>query len=307
MLLKIINFMYKQITYNKRKTAILIAVFVIFFLFLGAFVGRLYDYGWGGLVLALIISTGMSLFSYYQADKIALWSTGAKSIAKEDNPYLYRIIENLCLASGLPLPKIYLINDPSPNAFATGRDPEHASLAVTTGLLQMLENEELEGVLAHELSHIKNYDIRLMTIVIVLIGAISLISNWTMRASFWSGSRDSNSDRGGNLGGILAILGIILIILSPLIAQLIQLAISRKREFLADADGALLTRYPEGLARALEKISSFKKPMRNANSATAHLFIANPYGSAKKIGALFSTHPPIEARIKALRAMEENR
>lgn len=299
--------MYKQIAYNKRKTAILIAVFILFFLFLGWLIGRLYGYGWGGLTLALIISTGMSLFSYYQADKVALWSTGAKPISKTDNPYFYRLVENLCIAAGLPLPKIYLINDSAPNAFATGRDPRHASVAATTGLLQMLENEELEGVIAHELSHIKNYDIRLMTIVIVLIGAISIISNWTLRASLWGGNHDSNSERGGNLGGILAILGIILIILSPLIAQLIQLAVSRKREFLADADGALLTRYPEGLSRALEKIASYKRPMRSVNTATAHLFIASPFGSAKKISSFFSTHPPIEERIKALRAMEENK
>jgi heat shock protein HtpX len=299
--------MYKQITYNKRKTAILIAIFIFILLLLGWLIGQLYDYGWQGLILALGISAAISLFSYYQGDRVALWSTGAKPITKDDNPYLYRIIENLCLTAGLSLPKIYLIQDPSPNAFATGRDPKHASIAVTTGLLGMLANEELEGVLAHELSHIKNYDIRLMTIVVVLVGTIALISNWTLRWSFLGGGRRSNNEKGGNLGAILAIVGVILIILSPLIAQLIQLAISRKREFLADASGALLTRYPEGLASALEKIASHKRPMLRANTATAHLFIANPYGAAKKMATFFSTHPPIEKRIKALRAMAENK
>lgn len=299
--------MYKQITYNKRKSALLILIFIFFFLFIGWLIGKIYGYGLPGLVLALVISGVMSLFSYYQGDKVALWTTGAKPISKNDNPYLYRMVENLCLTAGLPLPKIYLINDPAPNAFATGRDPEHASIAVTTGILQILENEEMEGVLAHELSHIKNYDIRLMTIVIVLIGAISLISNWTLRWSFWGGGRRSSDSKENGLNGILAIVGIILIVLSPLIAQLIQLAISRKREFLADASGTLITRYPEGLANALQKIGSYKQPMLHANTATAHLFIANPFGGAKKISSFFSTHPPIEERIKALRAMAENR
>ncbi|MDD5043511.1 MAG: M48 family metallopeptidase [Patescibacteria group bacterium] len=294
--------MHDQITSNKRKTALLIIIFVIFILFLGWFFGQLYELGNFGLVIAIIISVLMSLTSYYGGDKVALWTAGAKPIAKQDNPYVYRLVENLCIAAGLQTPKIYLIPDPAPNAFATGRDPEHASIALTTGIVEKLENEELEGVIAHELSHIKNYDIRLMTIIIVLVGIIALLADWMVRFQF-SGHKNNN-DRGGQVGAILFIAGIILAILSPLIAKLIQLAISRKREFLADADGALLTRYPEGLARALEKISQNKTPLQGANNATAHLYIANPFGSSRAyFSKLFSTHPPTEERISILRQM----
>jgi len=295
--------MYQQIESNKRKSAILIIFFIIFILFLGWIFDKLTGYGYGGLILAMFISLSMSLFSYFKGDKIALWTAGAKSIKKEDNPYVYRLVENLCITAGLPLPKIYLIPDPAINAFATGRDPEHASLAITIGAIEKLENEELEGVIAHELSHIKNYDIRLMMIVIVLVGMIVLLSDWLMRSFLW---RRRNDDRdSGQLGLFLLIIGVVLALLSPLIAQLIQLAVSRKREFLADASGALLTRYPEGLARALEKISKETKPLLRANDATAHLYIANPFGekTQKFFHKIFSTHPPIEERIKALREM----
>jgi heat shock protein HtpX len=195
-----------------------------------------------------------------------------------------------------------VINDYSLNAFATGRDPEHASVAVTTGIVSLLENEELEGVIAHELSHVKNYDIRFMTIVIVCVGIVSLLANWFLRLSFFGGENRS-SRSSGNIGLILAIIGVVLIIFSPIISKIIQLAVSRKREYLADSSGVLLTRYPEGLARALEKIDAHTAPMARANAATAHLFITNPFGKQRRWRNLFSTHPPIEERIKALRSM----
>jgi heat shock protein HtpX len=231
-----------------------------------------------------------------------LVSTGAVEIKKEDNPYVYRMVENLCITAGVPTPKVYIINSPALNAFATGRDPEHASIALTTGIIQALENEELEGVIAHELSHIKNFDIRLMTIVVVLVGSIAIISNWFFRANFFMGGRKSNDKEGGQFGAIIMIVGLVLMILSPIIAELIKLAISRKREYLADASGSLLTRYPEGLARALEKISKSNTPLQTASAATAHLFISNPL-KGKSLTSLFSTHPPIEDRINKLRGM----
>lgn len=297
--------MYKQISANKRKSFFLIAIFVIFVIFLGWLFGQFTGDSYGALTMALIISLLMALISFYSGDKVALWTAGAKGpIQKNDNPYVYRMVENLCLTAGLPLPKIYLIPDSAPNAFATGRDPKHAAIALTTGLVEKLENEELEGVIAHELSHIKNYDIRLMMIVIVLVGIVALLADWLLRFRFFGGRRDDR-DGGGQIGAILLLIGLVLAVLSPLIAKLIQLAVSRKREFLADADGSLLTRYPEGLARALEKISNFKEPMRRANDATAHLYIANPFGGKTKnfFHKLFSTHPPVEERIKNLRSM----
>lgn len=258
----------------------------------------LYIGSFDAMILAIIISFFMTLISYYKGDAIALSSTGAKPVSKEENPYVYRMVENLSISIGIPTPKVYMIDSPALNAFATGRDPEHASIAVTTGIVTALENEELEGVLAHELSHIKNYDIRVMTIVIVLVGAVSLISNMFFRGGFLGGRR-RNSEEGG-AGGVFAIVGIVLLILSPIIAKLIQLAISRKREYLADASGALMTRYPEGLARALEKIKQSNIPLNTASAATAHLFISNPF-TGKAFANAFSTHPPIEERIKRLR------
>jgi len=297
--------MYKQITSNKRKSFLLIAIFVIFVIFLGWIFGQISNDGYGALILAVTISLVMALVSFYSGDKIALWTAGAKGpIQKNDNPYVYRLVENLCITAGLTMPKVYVIADPAPNAFATGRDPKHASIAITTGLIERLENEELEGVIAHELSHIKNYDIRLMMVVIVLVGVVALLSDWLLRFRFFGGRRDDR-DSGGQLGVILLLVGIVLAILSPLLAKLIQLAVSRKREFLADADGALLTRYPEGLAKALEKISAYGEPMIRANDATAHLYISNPFGGKKNkfFHKLFSTHPPVEERIKTLRGM----
>lgn len=294
--------MYKQIDSNKRKTVILITIFIVFVLFLGWFYGQITNTGYIGLGIAIIISLVMAIFSYFSGDKVALATAGAKKIEKKNNPYVYRMVENLCITAGLPLPKVYIINDPNINAFATGRDPKHASIAITQGAIDKLENEELEAVIAHELSHIKNYDIRLMMVVIVLLGIIVLLADWLIRGFLWG---KADSDSRDKLGGILIIAGIILAILSPLIAQLIQLAVSRKREYLADADGALLTRYPQGLANALEKIKKTNQmPLKKANNATAHLYIANPFGQTKKfLVKAFSTHPPIEERIAKLRKM----
>lgn len=266
---------------------------------IGYFIGEYYNLGYWGILIAALYSVLISLLSFYSGDKVALLTAGAKGpIKKEDNPYVWRLVENLCIAAGLNMPKIYIIPDSGMNAFATGRDPKHASIALTSGLIENLENEELEGVIAHELSHIKNYDIRLMTIVILMVGIITLLADFFIRFSFGR-SRDRKN-------GALALVGLILIILSPIFAKLIQLAISRKREFLADASAALLTRYPAGLASALKKISRHSS-LNMPNKATAHLFIANPFKQSSSRGKILSkflsTHPPIEERIKALEEM----
>jgi heat shock protein HtpX len=295
--------MYNQIDSNKRRTWALIIIFVVIICAIGWFISYTYNDGYLSLAIATIFSLAMALFGYYGGDKVALLTAGAKPLQKADSPYLHNMVENLCITAGLPQPKIYLMDDGAINAFATGRDPKHASIAVTTGALQKLENEELEGVIAHELSHIKNYDIRLMMIVIVLVGIIALLSDWFLRFRLFGG-RKSDNGNGGNIGLVIFVIGIVLLILSPLIAQLIKLSISRRREYLADASGALLTRYPEGLARALEKINQDPAILDHANNATAHLYIANPFkGSGKFMAGLFSTHPPIEERIKKLREM----
>jgi len=247
----------------------------------------------------------MSFGSYWYSDKIVLKMARARPLEKKENPELYRIVENLSLTAGLPMPKIYIIEEKQPNAFATGRDPKHAVVAVTRGLLEKLDRVELEGVISHEISHIKNKDILLSTIVVILVGLVALLSDFFLRVSFWGGIRRDSRDSSG--GSVLMILGIIAAILAPLAATLLQLAISRKREFLADASGALLTRYPEGLARALEKISQDSTPLKSANNATAHLYFQNPFKGKEKtswVARLFMTHPPVEERIKALRGMK---
>jgi len=288
---------YDFISSNKRKSVALIIIFTILVVAVGALVDYMYD--GGGIILT--IAVGYSLFSsligFYSGDKVALAVSGAKEINEVDNPYLYRMVENLCISTGMPMPKVHVMNDPAINAFATGRDPEHSSIAVTTGALQHLENEELEGVLAHELSHIKNYDIRVMTLVMVLAGTIAIIADLALRSFIWGGGRRKREG-----GGALLVIGLILMIIAPIVAQLIKLAVSRKREYLADASGALMTRFPEGLARALEKINVQNQSMRKPSSATAHLFIANPF-RGKSMAAFFSTHPPVENRIQALRKM----
>lgn len=299
---------YDLINKNKRQSYLLIGSFLIIITLLGwAFSLRFNNPGI--LYFAVGFSILSSLISYYFSDSITLALSSAKEIDRQTNPELYRIVENLCIAAGLPTPRIYIIEDTAPNAFATGRDPQHAVVCVTTGILQKLEQTELEGVIAHELSHIGNYDIRVMTLVVVLVGIITLLADWMLRASFFGGRRRSSDREGGQIGAIIAIFGLVLAILSPIIATLIKLAVSRQREFLADASGALLTRYPEGLARALEKISQDKEPLEAANKATAHMYIINPlkeHQGQDSIGwfaKMFNTHPPVEDRIKRLREM----
>jgi len=289
--------LYTQQSRNVTKTWLLMSAFFVIVIGIGFFFSQYYGNP-NILYFFVIFSIGMNVMSYWYSDKIALKLNHAKQIKKEENPELWNIVENLSITAGLPMPKLYVINDPSPNAFATGRNKEHAVVAVTTGLLQILDRNELEGVIAHELSHIGNRDILLSTVVVVLVGFISIVADMFLRSMFWGGGRSRDNDRGG---GIMMLVGILLSILAPIFAILIQLAISRKREFLADASGALLTRYPEGLANALVKISKYPKPMTYANKATAHLFIANPFGGmGKKVSGLFNTHPPMEARVKAL-------
>ena len=258
------------------------------------------------VVIAVIFSLFMNFFSYWFSDKIVLAMSGAKLITKEENLEFYRIVENLCITAGLKMPKLYVINDESPNAFATGRNQEHSAVAVTSGLLQILNKNELEGVIAHELSHIGNKDILISTIVVILVGFVALLSDFFIRAQFFRGRRNDR-DGGGQAQLIMMLVGIVLAILAPIIAMLIQLAISRRREFLADASGALLTRYPEGLASALEKISNYPVALKRVNKATAHLYISSPLKSRQAtswLGKLFMTHPPVEERIKALQGLE---
>ena len=286
---------------NIRKTWLYLFSFSLIIIGLGWLISYLLD-SYIILVIAVVYSFFVSFFGYWFSDKIVLNMAGAKAIEKKDNPELYRIVENLCITAGLPLPKIYVISSDQPNAFATGRNPDYAAVAVTTGLLERLERAELEGVIAHELSHIGNRDTLLQTIVVVLVGVVVLITRLFWRVSFFGGS--SSKKKGGN---VLMIVGVVSIILAPLLAQLIKLAISRKREFLADASGALLTRYPEGLARALEKISSNPISFKKAGPSIAHLFIVSPFKGKESqswFNKLFSTHPPVEQRVKALRGME---
>ncbi len=285
---------YTQQDKNVRKTWFLMTLFLVIIIGFGYFISYYYNSP-GILYFAVIFSVMMNILSYWYSDKIVLSMSGAKEAVHDEYPELYHIVENLSITAGLPMPKVYIMNEPSPNAFATGRNKDHAVVAVTTGLLKILNKTELEGVIAHELSHIGNRDILLSTVVVVLVGFVSILANIFMRGGLRRGSDDNKG------GGILMIIGIIFVILSPIFAQLIQLAISRKREFLADASSVLLTRYPEGLVEALQKISGVNIPMQKANSATAHLFISNPFGgTGKKVSGLFSTHPPTEDRVKAL-------
>ena len=291
--------MYEVIASNRRRTVVLFVVFVGLLLALGFVFSRVFEAPWllwAAVILSLVSAWG----GYFYSDRLVLSVTGARPIRKSEFPELVRIVENLSITSGLSCPSIYVIHDPSPNAFATGRDPKHAAVAVTTGLLKILDKSELEGVIAHELSHIKNYDILIATLAVTLAGAVVLASDFFLRTSFF---RSSRSNRGG--GSILVVLGLLLAILAPIFATLLQLAVSRKREFLADADAAFLTRYPEGLIEALEKLSKSPYPLQRVSRATAHLFIVDPL---KKWGegwsTLWSTHPPLAARIAALKKFQ---
>lgn len=290
--------LYQEQSNNLGKTWALMAAFFIVVIAIGW--GVSWYYGNPGILYgAVIFSILMNVGSFWFSDKVVLSMTGAKPAKREEYFDLYTITENLSITAGMPMPKLYVINDPAPNAFATGRDEKHAVVAATTGLLALLDRTELEGVIAHELSHVKNRDMLVMTVAVVLAGFVAIVADMFLRMSmFGGGNRDDN----GKAGALFAVLAIVAAILAPLAAQLIQLAISRKREFLADASGALLTRYPEGLASALKKISGYGAPMRSANHATAHLFIANPFGrtAGQFINKLFATHPPVEERVRAL-------
>jgi len=293
--------LYTQAESNSRKTWLLVTGFLILIIFVG-WLFSYYFQNQGILIFAVIFSILTSFFSYWYSDKVILALTKAKPIEKKDNPELYRIVENLCITAGLPLPKIYILEETQPNAFATGRNKNHAVIAVTRGLLEKLERPELEGVIAHELSHIGNKDMLLQTIIVILAGIVAMLSNFFLRISYFGSGRRRDSG-----SSILIIGGIIAAILAPIAATLIRLAISRKREFLADASGSLLTRYPEGLARALEKISNDPHPLRVANDSTNHLYIASPLRGEEKTSwfhKLFMTHPPVKERIKALREMQ---
>lgn len=288
---------------NIRKTWFLMGFFLVLVIALGY--GAAYLLGNPAvLYVAVIFAIVMNIGSYWWSDKLVIKMTGAVPVTRESQPMLWNVVENLSITAGLPMPKVYVVSDMAPNAFATGRNPENSAVAATTGLLAILNQTELEGVMAHELSHIGNRDMLVSTVAVVLAGFVAILSDFFMRAMMFSGDREDN-----RAGVIFLILGIVGIILAPLAAQLIQMAISRKREYLADASGALLTRYPEGLASALEKISAYAQPMRRANNATAHLFIADPFGGdtrslRQKISGLFQTHPPAEDRIRILRNMD---
>lgn len=288
--------MYKEIAANKRKTAFMMLLFVA----LVAGLGWLFGLYAGEPLLTPYVLVGAAVYaliSYFAGSRMALAFNGAKEIKKRDNPRLWRIVENLAITNGMPMPRVYIIDDPAPNAMATGRDPRHASVAATTGILDMMTDTELEGVMAHELGHIKNYDIRVSMIAFALVAIISILADIMLRMT-WFRSRDD--DNGG--GNLFFVIGIAAAILTPLIATFIQLSISRRREYLADATGALTTRHPEGLATALEKIGKYGSNMKRQNASTAHLFFANPL-RGKSISALFSTHPPVEDRVSKLRGM----
>lgn len=292
--------LYTHADSNIRRTWFYLLGFLVLIILIGWIISYFLD-SYVILLIAVIWSVLTSFFSYWYSDKIILAINGAQEIEKKDNAELYRLVENLCITAGLPLPKIYIIEEEQPNALATGRNADHAVIAVTRGLLTRLEKSELEGVIAHELSHIGNRDILIQSIVVVLVGIVVILTDLFFRMTFWGGRRRDNK-----AGAIMLLISLALAVLAPLFAQLIKLAISRKREFLADAEGALLTRYPEGLAVALEKISQDQTPMRRANNSTAHLFLASPFKGKQSqswLVRLFATHPPVELRIKNLRGM----
>jgi heat shock protein HtpX len=291
--------MYSEIAANKRKTWLIMALFVGIIAALGWIFANLYGRGnYSYVYLALIASAVYALIQYFVAAKLATAMNGAHEIQKRDSPRLYRTVENLTITAGIPMPQVFVMDDPAPNAFATGRDPKHAVVCVTTGLLDIMSDTELEGVLAHELSHVRNYDIRVMMIVFGLVSAIGFIADMLIRM-MWFGDRDDRSS-----SPVFVVMGLAAAILAPIIAVMVQMAVSRRREFLADSSAALLTRYPEGLASALEKIQRTGSTTRRQSSATAHLFIANPLKNSFAAN-LMSTHPPIDERISKLRAMED--
>lgn len=297
--------MYEQISKNKRLSYVLIVLMTAFLIVFGFAVGyAATGIGWFGVVIAVLIAGAMTLTSYFKGDKIALATSRARPVTREEQPQLLNVVEEMAIASGNPVPAVYIIDDSAPNAFATGRKPELSSIAVTQGLLDKMNREELQGVIAHEMSHVRNYDILFATLVGVMVGAIALMADFFLRFTFFGGSRRSSNDNSGVFGLIMLAVALVLAILAPIAARMVQLAISRKREYLADASAVELTRNPEGLANALEKISGDQEVLEVANRATAHLYIAQPIKKfEKKSRGLFDTHPPIQERIAVLRAM----
>lgn len=296
--------MYEQITRNKRLSLLLIIIVAVIMVAMGYAIGFATGFSWFGLVIALAIALIMGLSGYYRGDKIVLAASRAKRVTHDEEPQLYNIVEEMKIASGIPMPAVYVIDDTATNAFATGRDPEHASIAVTRGLIDKMNREELQGVIAHEMSHVRNFDIRYATLVGIMVGTIVLLADFFLRWGFWGGGRRRGGGGGGWFAIVMLVIAIVAAILAPIAARLVQLAISRRRESLADASAVELTRNPLGLANALEKINGDQEVLEVANRATAHLYIANPVkGFEKRASKMFSTHPPIEQRIQTLRAM----
>ncbi len=293
--------MFDAIASNRRRSYLLLLVVVLLIVGVAYVFGMYYELGHWVVIPAVVFALMATWASYYYSDKIVLSMSQARPVTGAEEPYLWNTVEGLSIAAGMPMPRLYVIEDSAPNAFATGRDPQHAAIAVTRGLLDKMNRLELEGVVAHEMSHIQNYDIRFMTLVTVLVGTVVLLSDWMLR-SLWYRRRRRSSRSGGN--PILLLIGLVFVVLSPIIARLMQMALSRQREYLADASGAKLTRYPEGLASALEKLGADTDPLEVANKATAHLYIINPLTEHRgRINRLFTTHPPIEDRVSRLREM----
>ncbi|MEO0075374.1 MAG: zinc metalloprotease HtpX [candidate division WOR-3 bacterium] len=296
--------LYSLITRNKIRTFLFIVVFSLILAFIGYFVGNIFQFGIGFYVIFGLIIIFYNLILYYNSDKLALGFSNARPASVHEYYQLHNIVEEVALAAGIPKPKIYIIEEPMPNAFATGRNPQNASLAVTTGLLQLMNREELQGVIAHEIAHIRNYDILIMTIAAIIGGLIVLLRDIFLRMMWFGGRSRSRYNQRGNAGAIFVIVGIALAIIAPILVALIRAAISREREYLADADGAYIVRYPHGLASALSKLASYKGKMQSASDATAHLFIANPFGKDRfSISNLFATHPPLHKRIERLKQL----
>ena len=296
---------YHEMSGNKRKSTLLMLAFFMLVVALGWVIGMVYGAGYYGLAVAALIAAVMTLIAFFSGDRVILALSRAKQVSKESHPQLFNVVEEMKIAAGLTrMPRIYVIDDTAPNAFATGKDPDHASVAVTRGLLEKLNREELQGVIGHEMSHVKNYDIRFAMIAGILLGVVVLISDYFVRSMFYTGGRRRSSRQKGGGGGLLVLLALVFAIVAPIFAKLLQMAISRKREFLADASSVELTRNPHGLANALRKIASDREPLEVANRATQHLYIINPVKSfGMKSRSLFSTHPPTEARIRILESM----